>query len=333
MIDKRSDMFVRSVTTPYGIPKADPYQHAGGSFNYNPKLCPDLFSASVGQQYCLAKCINTCPELDPTLGSVNATNREINATSLILDSLDAAVTTEDWALGNETVLAYVSGSVTYAIPATTTIDAVNSVISFIKSTVVSSFGRNMNVTCTGSQSALVCTFGAMIPSVTLPAFSVSTKAPYQFTPGLLFNLFNSIIQQKFSMIASQSQVNFLNATVNAANQAVVAIKVPTRFISSLGSPLPMSAIALAVNKTSGLPIENVLDVWSMNSPTAGASIFVVVYTPTAIITPAIVGSAFVDPFNIFTVTVAGVKNPIYISSNDSISPSLASLSEFIFPLF
>ena len=90
MVDIANNVFVNNMSLTNGA-TFNPFEFTGSMYNTNPSMCPDLYSDAVGLQYCQALCINTCPLLDPNLGSVNSTQRRLNDTNLILDSLNNAI--------------------------------------------------------------------------------------------------------------------------------------------------------------------------------------------------------------------------------------------------
>ena len=322
MVDVESDVFVVSASYASGA-TLPPFgsQFTGSALNFASSNCPDLFLNAFGTQYCPALCINTCPQLNPNLGSVSATQQQINATNIIINSLNNAISAAGSALLDQTTPVHITGLVTFIPPVGTTQSSLDSASAFITSTLVQGFGYGMNASCSGTTSALTCSFTAQIPAAEVSVYSTSLSAPYSFTSGLLIQMFDPIVQVEFSLLAAQVAVSTLNSTLANNNLFAVAVTVPLRFLTALGTPPPISSIASAVSAATGLPAQNVVDAWAMGSPTANAGTFIVFGTPSGGISGNSVQSAIISASPIFTVS----SIPIYVAGTDTVQVSLAAM--------
>ena len=328
MVDTPKNAYVAqaSYTSGASLPN-DVSQFVGGPLSVVPSNCQDLFSSATGLQYCAALCINTCPELDPTLGSVNATMRQINATNLYLASLANAINSAQSDLSVQTQLEYVSGATTFVAPAGTTAASIAAAVNYIKTGIVPAFGNSMNATCTSTTSSITCTFGAMIQYDVITSFSASQSPPYAWASGYLQQVLNPMVQLQFSQYAAQQALTALNATLAANTLFSVTITVPQRFINVLGSPFPLSAFAQALSTSTGLPVANILDAWTIRSGVAGAATIAVFGAPYNGISSSAIQAALLSLSPVFTVTLGnGQSVPIYISGTDTVQPAVASLS-------
>ena len=109
--------FLSGVDQPAGTPiLTDPYQFAGAPLNINMSAkCPDLFSSSVGVEYCRLACINTCPGLFPnaTMGLFLQLHQNQTLLAAVQTAASAFKKTSH-ALSAPVV---VKGSVAFSVPA------------------------------------------------------------------------------------------------------------------------------------------------------------------------------------------------------------------------
>ena len=330
MVDVENDVFVVAASYASGA-ALPPYgsQFTGSVLNYASSNCPDLFLNAFGAQYCPALCLNTCPQLNPNLGSVAATQQQINATNIVINSLNKAISAAGSALSDQTAPVHISGLATFIPPAGTTQSSLDSASTFIATTLVQGFGYSMNASCSGTTSALTCSFNAKIPTAEVSVYSSSLSAPYIFTSGLLIQMFDPIVQIEFSLLAARVAVSTLNTTLANNNLFAVAVTVPARFLIALGTPPPMNSIASAISTSTGLPTQNIVDAWVAGSPTANAGTFIVFGSPTGGITGNTVQNAIISASPVFTVS----SIPIYVSGTDTVQVSLTALGANVISSF
>ena len=114
-----ANTFVNSVVLPSGAPiTSDPYEFSGQSLQFVSAQCPVPFGSGTGASNCPALCINTCPELNPSTTLMK--QQQLAADQLLLPYVAAAINASQTALGLQSDLVNVSGSVSFGIPSGTT---------------------------------------------------------------------------------------------------------------------------------------------------------------------------------------------------------------------
>ena len=95
-------------------------------------------------------------------------------------------------------------------------------------------------------SVLSCNVSAVIGTALVPSFSSNVEPPYQFTAGLLDTLIGPVVNEWIN--EQVAALNASEASIQAAlSLQVLTVEVPGRFISDLGTPLPVDSIASAIS--------------------------------------------------------------------------------------
>jgi hypothetical protein len=90
------------------------------------------------------------------------------------------------------------------------------------------------------------------------AFSNTINPPYAFNAGLLLLWFDPIVQLWFQEQISLERASSLNSQISSGF-TTVSLLVSSRFVSALGSPLPISQISSAVSARVNLPAANIYE--------------------------------------------------------------------------
>ena len=95
--------------------------------------------------------------------------------------------------------------------------------------------------------------------VKVTAFSTDAGPSYTFTLGLLYSQYNTLVQSWIALQNANTVASQANAAA-ASNFTTVAVQVPTRFVTDLGSPFPVSDIASSISLATGLAPQSVFDI-------------------------------------------------------------------------
>ena len=115
MISVPRNTYISQLKVPVGSNLiSDPRQFTGETFSYVPGTCPKGYSVEAGVEYCLALCVNSCPQLHPDAlkGSSEQLAQAQNSLEAASDAVD--LTAEGADVLNTPIT--VTGVRTFAIP-------------------------------------------------------------------------------------------------------------------------------------------------------------------------------------------------------------------------
>jgi hypothetical protein len=120
---------------------SDPHQFSGQIIS-DPSTCMQPFTMKNGTRFCT--CVNTCPKLNPNV--VSGLTQDLEQTKALLSDVNDAIANAASVLALQTTLVNISGSVSFAVDATTPSTAVDNVIGEIMQVLPRNVGFQLNAT-------------------------------------------------------------------------------------------------------------------------------------------------------------------------------------------
>ena len=133
MVSVPTNTFLANLVLPAGSPiTSDPYQFSGAAFNFQAGSCPQPFGNLTDITYCSAWCVNSCPDLNPslTVGTQTSIEQLQTTSSYVSTALSAA----NAALASQTAPVNVTGAVSFPLTGSESTALVNSIIAAIPAT-------------------------------------------------------------------------------------------------------------------------------------------------------------------------------------------------------
>jgi hypothetical protein len=328
LLEVTKNSFVFSVTDPLAH-LLDPRQKMGTNIRMDIN-CPKPFGIDSGIEFCQALCHNTCEDLNP--------DRKAGLAKQLIDLkedqgfLDQQMDVVNGQLSALVAPVEATGTVTFVTGIDTYEDAINMVANRIMNELNDYWGVDVTFTCglaAGGVWGIDCEALAEIPSVKVGAYTFVQSGQRVFRDGLLSSVFGAIVDQMF--IEEQNRVLLTLGQKQASTPFVSAqFDVPQRFISDLGSPIPVSDVTAALAARLGVKESDITNIDSYASTKPGfAGFSFTVFTSGNSLTSSSIASNILAASRtvpIFSVTLSnGLSTPLY-NPVDKETASVARLS-------